>query len=98
MKQLKTPIEDLMPSNALMHQAWTDCLLWAVGHAEIRKAFQKDTGISWQPSRSPIEQMIDEATGAEADHIEKFIRWFNQNVWGEVNGRACNGDEPELSQ
>ena len=25
-----------------------------------------------------------------------FIKWFNKNIWGEVNGHARSGDEDDL--
>lgn len=75
------------PDNPLMEMAWLDCLHWAIGHDEIRAGFEADTGARWPGPRTPLDRMIDEATGFKFDQEEyfrKFIVWFNENVWGEV--------------
>jgi hypothetical protein len=101
MKQRKAEIAtkfDLMalaPTNDLMLAAWVDCLSWAISHKPAMTAFRAETGINWTPARSPIEQMIDKATGAEVHFMEQFARWVNRTIWGEVDGRASNGDEPD---
>ncbi len=90
-------LSDLAPTNPLMVAPWIGCLQWAISTDEIVEAFREQTGNNWHPSQIPIENMIDEATGADRDFILSFARWVNRNIWGEVDGRACNGDELELS-
>lgn len=81
-------IEDLRPADTpeYMTPAWIGCLSWAIDTPEIVEAFREESGIKWTPGRSPLDRMIDEATGADAKFIEAFIRWANVNVWGPIEG------------
>lgn len=45
--------------------------------------FERDTGVKFVPPRNGIERMIDDATGASAGIVEAYLKWFNENVWGE---------------
>ena len=83
-----------MPTQERMQPFWVAGLSAAVGNQEMLSAFSNETGFCWRPATCAIDQLIDEATGAEAEFFKRFAQWFNQNVWGEVDGRACNGDEP----
>lgn len=76
----------LMPASTpdFMTQAWLDCLHWAIGFDPIREAFERDTNFHWKPARNAIDRLIDEATGADRAFIELFVKWFNENVWGDV--------------
>lgn len=85
----------LAPINPLMIPPWAGCIRWALGDANILSQFRAETGNTYTPLRTPIDQMVDEARGVEGLFLEAFVRWFNSNLWGEVDGRACNGDEPE---
>lgn len=91
----QTSIESLGPTSELAMLAWLGALHFAIGDDDALAKFRADTGNKWRPSRIPIERMIDEVTGAEREFILSFVRWFNRSIWGEVNGRACNGDEIE---
>jgi hypothetical protein len=88
-------LDDLMPTEAWAIPAWVGCLMWAIGNKDILEQFRADTGCTWAPGKTQIERMIDEATGYDADFIRRFAIWHNKSIWGEVNGRACNGNEPE---
>lgn len=88
----------LAPTSDLMLGTWLGCLHWAIGSEEIVERFRAETGIRWTPAQTPIERMVDEATGADARFIEEFVRWMNRTIWGEVDGRACNGNEDELGE
>ena len=35
-------------------------------------------------ARTPLDQMIDDATGANAAIVSKFVSWFNENIWGDI--------------
>ncbi len=84
---------DLIPSDPLMAAAWAGCLQWAVGDETILAQFQSDTGVVAPPMpRNAIEAMIDDAAGVNNAIGEKFIRWFNENVWGDLELVA--GDSP----
>lgn len=81
-------IGDLRPADTpeYMTPAWLGCVSWAIGKPEIVEAFRAETGNRWRPSPSPFDQMIDQATGADRDFIEAFIRWVNVNIWGPIDG------------
>lgn len=64
-----------------------DCVRWAVGEPEIVEQFRRDTGFNWRPGATPIDRAIDDATGVQMDFIQKFISWFNVNVWGPIDGQ-----------
>lgn len=87
------PITALMPTNPIIHPAWFGCLRFAVGDAELMAQFRAESGCTWTPGCTAIDHLIDKATGADMDFLLTFVRWFNRWVWGEIDGRACNGDE-----
>ena len=75
--------------------AWRDCLMWAVGYSPVMQQFAADTGRPLKLASGGFNAMIDKATGNDGfESIEAFTRWVNKNLWGEVDGRGCNGDEP----
>ena len=82
----------LMPTQERMRPFWVAGLSAAAGNQEMLAAFCNETGFCWRPATCAIDRLIDDATGVE--FFKRFAQWYNQNVWGEVDGRACNGDEP----
>ena len=82
----------LAPSCPLMGVAWLGAVRWALGEPEIMAAFRRDTGNNWSPGRTGLDRMIDQATGAEKAFFEQFLRWFNENVWGDVGLSAFGSD------
>lgn len=82
---------DLEPTDPLMALPWYDLLYYCLSEPECVAQFRADTGERWDPGRTPIEQMIDKATGREVVFFQAFARWMNQTQWGEENGRATNG-------
>lgn len=68
-----------------MWPAWEGCLRWALGKDEILNAFRAETGNQWHPGRTPIDRMIDKATGVDREFMVAFVAWFNENVWGDVS-------------
>lgn len=72
--------------NVVMAAGWLGALRFALGREDILAAFRADTGNQWQPGQTPIDRMIDEATGAGADFFRAFLPWFNENVWGSEDG------------
>jgi hypothetical protein len=73
-----------LPDNLIMAQAWVDCLRWSVTEPEMLAAFRADTGCDFTPGLTPIDRMIDEATGRQRAFVEQYVAWFNENIWGEV--------------
>lgn len=72
-----------MTADLLMAVAYRDCLLWATREPEIIEAFRREAGVAYRPARTPLDAMIDEATGAHKAIAEAFIAWFNVHVWGD---------------
>lgn len=67
---------------AVCQRMWPDFLLWAIGNKEIREEFTTATGLVISPARSPIEAMIDKATGYGADVAAWFIEWVTVEIYG----------------
>lgn len=68
----------------LMAEAWRGCVAFAAREPEMLGKFIAETG--WKPARSPIELMIDEASGAKDAVWARFCDWVTVNVWGEEDG------------
>jgi hypothetical protein len=86
---MMTPgILQVAPEDPLMRQAWGDCLLWAIHEPAILQQFQQDTGLMCRPAKTAIEQMIDEASGRDESVAIAFVKWFNENVWGDTTDQG----------
>lgn len=79
MENLLTPPKD-MPE--YMMDAWIGCLHWAIGEPKILAAFEKDTGLCYRAPRNGLDAMIDESCGIKEKIVQRFVVWFNENVWG----------------
>jgi hypothetical protein len=79
---------DSLPSDtpAYMFPAWFSCLRSSLGIAEIRAAFEAESGLRWLPPTSKLDELIDDATEASRAYLMAFIPWFNTNVWGPIDG------------
>jgi hypothetical protein len=62
--------------------AYFSALRVAIEEPVIIKAFSAETGYMWSAPKSPMDAMIDEATGYAEGYIKAFVEWFNINVWG----------------
>lgn len=71
---------------AYMYPAWASALAWAAGEASIVEAFTEQTGMKIAVARSPLDRMIDDATGANEAVARRFVEWFNETIWGEIDG------------
>lgn len=73
------------PDNPVMAIMWAGAIQHAVGDAEAIAAYEAARGRRFRISvrRSPIDRMIDEATGYEEAALADFVDWFNAEVWGE---------------
>jgi hypothetical protein len=69
-------------SSVLLDVAWRDFIYWAVSEPTIVAEFNEATGRTFKQPGTPIEEMIDEATGKDADDAEVFILWVTKNHWG----------------
>jgi hypothetical protein len=72
-----------IPTAPLMAQAWDDCLHYTSSDPEALAAFHADTGSTFTLGRTPIDRMIDKATGRERAFVEQYLTWLTENVWGE---------------
>jgi hypothetical protein len=77
------PLDQYIPDDPLMAAPWLSAFGVAILNKDIMAAFKAETGLSWNPPKSPIEQMVDEATGYQEEVIVAFAAWFNANVWGD---------------
>lgn len=73
-----------VPRDMLMAGPWFAHLQFCLGREDIMQAFRAETGCQWQPGRTPLERMIDDATGAHREMLVQFAAWVNANLWGEV--------------
>jgi len=80
---MKPEVVALMPDDPLKRVAWRDCLIWVSGQEHFRERFEADTGM--RLATSPLNALIDEATGYNTTVCTIFIIWFNENIWGEGN-------------
>lgn len=63
--------------------AWIGFLNWAIGVEELRQQFTEETGILIPTApRTPLEAMIDEATGYQDDWMRKYVVWVSEAYWG----------------
>lgn len=83
------------PDSRFWAIAWRDCLFWAIRDADVLAAYERETGRTFSLAASPIDAMVDAATGNEP--ARDFVTWFNANVWGSdpfVSGIPTFADEP----
>jgi hypothetical protein len=65
-----------------MEPAFLACLHWALGDAEMMKAYRAETGDAWQPACTGIDRIIDEQTGAELAFLQRFSAWLANVIFG----------------
>ena len=62
--------------------AWRDFVLFAWAEPNIRAQFTAATGLRVTPATSPIDVLVDDATGATASVLTKFVEWVTREHWG----------------
>ena len=72
----------------VMKDAFLGCAQWAIGSKDIWLRYKEDTGkdladLANLIPRSPIEAMIDKATGHTDNEIVAFLDWVAVELWGE---------------
>jgi hypothetical protein len=67
-----------------MFEPWMGCVMWAIGKEEFREQFLKGTGhdLSKMANTSPINTMIDGATGYTEVVMAAWCDWVTVNLWG----------------
>ena len=78
-------ILDLRPASTpeYMTGAWASFILWASKKPSVVARFRIDTGCKYQAPKNPIEAEIDRVTGRDRKFVEDFVRWVNENLWGD---------------
>jgi hypothetical protein len=80
-------ILSLLPKDTpdYMTDAWLGFVLFAAGEVQVCEQFKKDTGLVFKAATSPLDQMIDKATGHDEHLIREFVLWINKTLWGPIN-------------
>lgn len=84
----RADIEPMSALDAIQAVAWRDFILFAWSQPEARAQFERDTGVRISSAArwaSPIEALVDQATGATADVIatlERFVEWATRYHFG----------------
>lgn len=81
----------------LMQLAWIGGLRFALEDDGMVTEYRQHSGDQWQPALTPIDQMVDEATGRDWVFLSSFIKWFNENVWGGMEA-MLNDEEPDAGE
>jgi hypothetical protein len=77
-------LRSLMPTDELMIPAWLGCLHWSLGQREILDRYYSETGTApLVPAKTPLDMLIDEATGVTGAYLVGFAAWMNREIWGE---------------
>lgn len=79
-----------MNESIIMEAAWYSFVDWAGCQQSILDEFHAATGLRYQPPpKTPLDAMIDQATGYDKQRIEnnkkvfeEFVLWVSENVWG----------------
>lgn len=67
-----------------MEVAFASFVRWAWDDPETRRAFEADTGL--RSADTPMDALVDDATGYGEHRAEAFVRWVAENVWGDEPG------------
>jgi hypothetical protein len=66
---------------ALCEWSWGGFIDWAWRSAEVRRDFTAATGVVLD-RRTPIEAMVDRATGYDVTAVARFVEWVTVELWG----------------
>lgn len=88
LKPLGFDIKTLMPDDTplYMYDAWIGAVVWSAQEPKIFNAFLSDTNVIYRVPTNVIDKMIDDATGAGEQFLTAYVKWFNVNVWGPIDG------------
>jgi hypothetical protein len=97
--QTERDINDLIPDDPLIAAAWVGSLQYALSQPDVFAEFRAQTGNTYSPGTSPIDKMIDDATGRGFAFLRAFAKWHNEMIWGEEDGKPLDagcGDVGDL--
>jgi hypothetical protein len=83
---IKTPWDD-----DFRRDGYYGFLHFALGQPECVAQFRKATGNTWEPGRTGLDRMIDEATGSDLRFYQEFSDWLVENHYG--TPEQCDGDK-----
>jgi hypothetical protein len=66
----------------VMAPAWAGFVQYAITDERVVEQFERETGVKFSVATTPIDRMIDEATGRVETDIEKFVLWVTERYWG----------------
>lgn len=96
----KYPIEGMTVMPAYLHlpmmdQFFVNLLFWGLAENDVLDRFKDETGIDMVQfvKLSPLEAMVDRATGYMRDCFVKFADWMALNYWG-VHGSEGKEEDP----
>lgn len=74
----------------ILSGAFMGCVNFATRQQQLVDQFEQESGLklSRLVAASPIEKMVDDATGFSRELVAKWFDWVALNVWGD-------GSEPE---
>lgn len=72
---------DYTDNNPVMTGAWASFIQWAFSESDIIAAFEAQTGNRLAVARTPIEAMVDKATGRHEHYIVAFVKWATETMW-----------------
>lgn len=61
---------------------WASCMKVAFDNPEIRKSFEKETGLRQASPKTALDRMIDAATGHDTAYAHAFVVWATAAIWG----------------
>lgn len=62
--------------------AWRDFLIFAIGEPKIVEQYETATGKKLDLAKTPMDRMIDKATGREDAMVADFVEWVTINHYG----------------
>lgn len=75
------------PENAMewiQHAGFHDFAVYTIGQPQIIQQFKEATGndLTALVKASPLESMIDTATGRDTEMLSEFLEWLKVHYWG----------------
>lgn len=65
-----------------MEPAFLGCVRWALGEPSVVERFREATGNVWTPGNTPIDRLVDNATGADREFMQSFVAWVAADIFG----------------
>jgi hypothetical protein len=83
-RHAREPAKKRISEQGLLDEAWAACILWAAQNDKLVAQFNAATGNNFGKTLTPIERMIDKATGHKENlaEVDEFVRWVTINYWG----------------